>query len=59
MQKEIYTPMEKVLLKSALLAQALQDKKKAVEVAKLDLMLLKMEEEQGLIDGLPVEDWAQ
>ena len=57
MEKEIYTPMEKVLLKSALLAQALEDKKKQVDAAKLDLMLCEMEEKQGLIDGLPAEAW--
>ena len=57
MQKEIYTPMEKVLIKSAYLAQALETKKKEEAALKLDLLLLEMEEKQGLIDGLPEEAW--
>ena len=55
MQKEIYTPMEKVLIQSALLAQALETKQQTTEALKLDLLLLEMEKEQGLLDGLPVE----
>lgn len=58
MQKEIYTPMEDVLIKSALLAQALETKKKEEAALKLDLLLLEMEEKQGLMDGLPLEAWA-
>lgn len=55
---EIYTPMEEVLIKSALLAEAMETKRKTAEALKLDMMLLEMEEKQGLIDGLPLEAWA-
>lgn len=59
MEKEIYTPMEKVLLKSALYVQALETKKKLTEALALDAQLLELEKECGLMDGLPVEEAAQ
>lgn len=55
MQKEIYTPMEQVLVKSALYVEALETRKAQVEALKLDLLLLEMESALGLQDGLPVE----
>ena len=55
MEKEIYTPMEKVLVQGALLAQALETKKKLAQAESLDLMLLEMEEQQELLDGLKQE----
>ena len=55
MEKEIYTPMEQVLIQSALLAQALETKEKMVEAAALDLMLLEMEQQQDMLDGLKME----
>ena len=45
MEKEFYTEEESLLVSIGKLAQALE----------LDLMLLKMEEQQGLMDGLPLE----
>ena len=43
MEKEIYTPMEKVLIGGALYAQALQTKKDLEQALQLDLMLLELE----------------
>ena len=57
MENNVYTPMEQVLIKGALLAQALETKKKAVDVAKLDLMLLEMERQQDMMDGLQLREW--
>lgn len=58
MEKQpIYTPMEQVLIQSALLAQALETKKKLAEAAKADLLLLELEEQVGQLDGLPEEAW--
>ena len=57
MEKEIYTPMEKVLVQGALLAQALETKKKALEALQLDALLLEMEEKQGLMDGIALQEW--
>ena len=48
MEKEIYTKEEQLLVNIGKLAQALE----------LDLMLLKMEDQLGLIDGLPLEEGA-
>lgn len=59
MQKEIYTPMERILIQSALLAQAAETKKKLTEALALDAKLLELEAEQGLMDGLPLEEGAQ
>lgn len=57
MEKQIYTPMEKVLVSGALYLEALETKKKAVDAAKLDLMLLEMEKQVNLMDGLKEEDY--
>lgn len=54
-KKEIYTPMEQVLVQGAIYAEALETKKKANQALALDLMLLEMEAEQGLMDGLPLD----
>ena len=45
MNNEFYTKEESLLVSIGKLAQALE----------LDLMLLKMEEQLGLMDGLPLE----
>lgn len=55
--KEIYSPMEEVLIKSALLAQSLETKKKTTELLELDEMLLQMEAKQGLMDGVELGEW--
>lgn len=70
--KEIYTPMEKILIRAAMLGQeeektgpftaeeaqaALKTKEAHTEAMKLDLMLLEAEEKMGLMDGLKMEDW--
>lgn len=49
--------MENAINKSELL-EALVTKEKTVEALKLDLMLLELEEKQGLMDGIKLEDWA-
>ena len=48
MEKRIYTPMEQNLIGGAMLLQKLND------ALKLDLMLLEMEREVSLMDGLPL-----
>lgn len=50
MEKEIYTPMERNLIKGA---QALQDLNAAL---KLDLLLLELESSLGMMDGFPIID---
>lgn len=55
MQKDIYTPMEQVLVEGALYAQALETKKKVIDTIALDALLLELEEQVGLMDGLPLE----
>lgn len=50
MEKEIYTPMERNLVKGA---QALVNLNKAL---KLDLLLLELESSIGLMDGFPIVD---
>ena len=54
-QNQFYTPMEQVLINSALYLQALETKKKTVDLLALDTMLLDLEAEVGLKDGLPLE----
>lgn len=49
MEKEIYTPMEKVLI------EGIKTKQKLVEAAELDLLLLEMEKQFDLMDGLKEE----
>lgn len=55
MQKEIYTPMEQVLVQSALYVEALETKKKANELLALDMLLLELEAQQDMMDGLKME----
>lgn len=43
------------MITGALLAQAAETKRKSVEVAALDLLLLEMEEKQDMMDGLKME----
>lgn len=69
---EIYTPMEKILIQAAMLAQAateereptkdiveaaLETKEKTSALLELDLMLCQAEEKMGLLDGIPIEGW--
>lgn len=53
--ENVYTPMEQVLIKSALLVQSLETKKKLAALEDLDLMLLELEEQQDMLDGLKME----
>ena len=55
MDNKIYTPMEEVLIKGALYLEALETKKKLLQAEELDALILKMEEQQGLLDGLKEE----
>ena len=57
MEKQIYTPMEQVLVTGALLAQAAETKKKLTELEAIDLRLLELEEQVGLMDGITLEGW--
>ena len=55
MEKEkIYTPMEEVLVAAAKWVQTKENMEKALQ---LDLLLLEMEEQQGLIDGKELQEW--
>lgn len=38
---------------------ALETKKKYTDLALLDVMLCQAEEELGLLDGIPLEDWSE
>ena len=49
MEKEIYTPMEKLLI------DALIRREQVIEAMALDARLLELESEVGLMDGLPLE----
>lgn len=51
MEKEIYTPMEKILI------EALKVKEQGVQVAKMDELLLQMEAKFNMMDGLTYEEW--
>lgn len=55
MEKEVYMPMEQVLIRGALLIEALQTKQKMLKALELDQLLLEMEQEQGLQDGFALE----
>lgn len=52
MKKEVYTPMERILIEGVKIHE---DFIKALE---LDAMLLEMEEKVGLMDGFPLEQEA-
>lgn len=56
MEKEFYTEQEKHLIEGAIqIEHALNTKRALLEALALDLMLLEMEEQQGLMDGVKVE----
>lgn len=69
--KEIYTPMEKILIQAAMMAQeatkepttkevveaAIETREKYSAALALDAMLLEAEEKMGMMDGLKMEEW--
>ena len=61
MNKEIYTPMEKLLIETMVRREerkaALETKEKTSALLELDLMLCQAEEKMGLLDGIPIEGW--
>lgn len=57
MKKEIYNPMEQVLIQAALLAQAAETKRKTAELLALDQMLLELEAKQDMMDGIELKEW--
>lgn len=66
MEKQFYSPMEKVLIEGAkalttkeVCEAALETDKKFTDVLLLDVMLCQAEEKMGLLDGIPLEDWIE
>ena len=57
MEKEIYTPMEKVLIEGVQTLDRLTVSKMETQALELDLMLLEMEEKMGLMDGVELKEW--
>lgn len=58
MSKQIYTDTEKHLIKGAqILEEALETKKKLAAALSLDLLLLDMEAQQDMLDGLKGEEY--
>ena len=61
MEKEIYTPMERVLIEGAIKAEEIQKayeiKEKERQALELDLLLLELESKIGLMDGIELEEW--
>ena len=56
MEKEIYTAQERNLIMGAqLLEQSLLTKEKLTSLLALDKLLLEMEEQQDMLDGLKQE----
>lgn len=53
--EKIYTQMEQLLIAGA---QLLSAKKDTATALALDLQLLEMEQEQGLIDGMEVDSYG-
>lgn len=51
MEKEIYTPMERILI------EGLKIKQQTNDLLELDEMLLKMEAQANMMDGLTQEEW--
>lgn len=51
--------MQKEITTAELLHEALKAKKDTAIALLLDLMILEAEEKLGLMDGIPLEDWAQ
>lgn len=56
MKKEIYTKGEKLLVD---IAKAIAAKENTEAALKLDLLLLDMESEMGLIDGVEVDQYGK
>ena len=60
-KKEIYTPMEKLLIETLARRQEREDKlklkKQTTAALELDLMLLEMEKQFDLMDGIKGEEW--
>lgn len=72
MEKQFYSPMEKVLINAMIAREerkaqttkevceaALETDKKFTDVLLLDVMLCQAEEKMGLLDGIPLEDWIE
>ena len=64
MSKEIYTPMEKLLIEGVkarttkeIVEAAIETKEDFKTALLLDVMLCQAEEQAGLLDGIPLEDW--
>lgn len=73
MEKEIYSPMEKVLIKgtiamcgddcreevipASVAAEWLETKKKMNDALLLDSMLLELEAKADMMDGLTMKEW--
>lgn len=64
MEKNIYTPMEQVLIEGAKLLEENKAEKKWLETStdlgkalELDLLLLDLEEKADMMDGLKLEEW--
>lgn len=57
MEKQIYNPMEKVLVSGALYLDALETKQKLNALLALDQLLLELEERHDMMDGLKMEVW--
>ncbi len=66
MEKNFYTPMEQILITAAkklttkeIVESAKKTKQDSVKALEADLLLLELEEQVGLMDGLTVKEWAQ
>ena len=63
MEKEIYTPMERILIEGVQclsgeeLAAAIETKLTTNLLLELDEKLLKMEADADMMDGLKMEEW--
>ena len=61
MAKDIYSPMERILIEGALKAEEIQKAKEIKEqerqALELDLLLLEMEEKLDLMDGIELQEW--
>lgn len=52
--KEIYNPMEQILIDAAKWVQTKENMNKALE---LDLMLLELEAKADMMDGIELQEW--
>lgn len=64
MEKEIYTPMESILIEGAkklttkeVVEAAIETKEQLNDALKLDLMLLEMEAKADMMDGMTMKEW--